>query len=499
MLPLRVFAFCLGGDASLSRRNCDFGTTCGTQPTASYEEKTWRVPPTLYSRNGLGLSLAPLTFVLPPCSPKKHDVTMNQQQSYSIVFFLFVLLLVGANLSTTLRFDRLPVFPLSSTVAPNHDSTINHQDPRTSSGILQRGGETNTNITTLETSGLSHSTTGESIAGNGNLTLLPSPERADGESSDCYFADDNTTPLPEVPSFLIAGAQKAGTSAVYYLLEQLPGLKPSITFEAHFFDQRGELGKNASALSPDDVCKAREKYLAFFEGNGSFTGEDNPISFEKTPAYLCKPAVPALIRKVTPWVKIIVMLRNPVDRAYSAYKMIRQRAKNETEVPSFEDLVRQDLRALRAKGLSIAPSMRKYALNQTTSDDFAIPPAQSQSYNTLPALLMRMLPRGMYALQLVNWIEHFSLGSTLKVVQYESFVQNRSRVLNEILDFVGARPHHLPANVLADAYGPTRGIKREVNETLSPNTRSYLEQFYKPYNAKLADLLGKEWRDVWNT
>jgi hypothetical protein len=313
---------------------------------------------------------------------------------------------------------------------------------------------------------------------------------------DCFSNFSN--PLPKVPSFIIAGAQKAGTSAIYYLLEQLPQLKPSVAFEAHFFDQRGQLDKNASALDENAVCQAREKYLQFFEYNGSFDkDEENNIAFEKTPVYLCKPEIPALVKTVTPWAKIIVILRNPIDRAYSAYRMARERSSNESSVPSFESLISLEIRMLRNRYLSKAPLMGNRFLNESTQKDFELPNnATFVERNQFLAIREKILSRGMYAQQLYNWLQHFTLGSDIKVLRYEAFVANRSKVLDEILEFVGARPHHLPLGVLQGHYRPTRGIRRNFTDPMHPLTHLYLER-YEPYNMELVGLLGEEWRNVW--
>lgn len=310
---------------------------------------------------------------------------------------------------------------------------------------------------------------------------------------DVVCSSLDNEPLPPAPSFILAGAQKAGTSALYFLLEKLPDVNPSLAFETHFFDQRGNLTRKASEMSDEEVCTARRNYLIFWENNGTFP--EGHLAFEKTPIYLCKPKIPALIKKIVPWAHVIVMLRNPIDRAYSGYKMMRERVTNETDVPSFEELVNRNIKMLRDYKQSTAPFLTKRFSSARANPDHFLLRNKPKPSNWI---FDRILTRGMYARQLVNWLEHFSLNVDIKIIQYELFLDNPSKILNEILEFVGGKPHHLSDDVLQSTYRPMRGVKRNFSEPMSTRTREYLRLFYEPYNRELAEMLGEEWNGAWN-
>lgn len=104
--------------------------------------------------------------------------------------------------------------------------------------------------------------------------------------------------------------------------------------------------------------------------------------------------------------------------------------------------------------------------------------------------------RGFYVNQVKGYMNYFPLGSSLKIIRYEHFVNNRNLVVNEILDFVGAAPHNFDADELEKQLGPI-----EVKAWYPPmnnRSRTYLKHLYKPFNDELADLLGEEWRGVWD-
>ncbi|HEX2238779.1 MAG TPA: sulfotransferase [Gammaproteobacteria bacterium] len=105
-----------------------------------------------------------------------------------------------------------------------------------------------------------------------------------------------------LPNFLIVGASRCGTTwmAKNLRLHQeifMPSIK-----ELHFFDK--------------DFGKGWEYYASFFPKEKCWHCK---AIGEATPAYLYRPEVPKLIRSGIPDVKIIVSLRNPIDRAYSHY------------------------------------------------------------------------------------------------------------------------------------------------------------------------------------
>jgi hypothetical protein len=118
--------------------------------------------------------------------------------------------------------------------------------------------------------------------------------------------------LMTMPNFLIIGAQKAGTTSLYYYLEQHPQVYMSPRKEPHFFegtemDFRGPGRKIRPVTDPGE-------YRALFDGAST-----EAAIGEASASYLYSRRSPALIRKSIPDVRLIVVLRNPADRAYSNF------------------------------------------------------------------------------------------------------------------------------------------------------------------------------------
>jgi hypothetical protein len=311
---------------------------------------------------------------------------------------------------------------------------------------------------------------------------------------------NRTVRVRKAPHFIIAGAQKSGTTALYEFLRQHPKMQASKKSEAHFFDwhypQRADKKKwledrNFSKFTSNEEyqCALQEAYGQEFEP----VLDESVIQFEKTPSYLFLTRIPKLIHDTCPWKpKIIVILRNPADRAFSQYSMgIRVNGK------SFEELVDNEIENMRSIGLSHAPPRNA---NYTDHDPgFRIPEmskartdgAHWRHYRKIFA--NNYLQRSMYITQIDNWALYFPLRESLLVVNYERFVSHPQDVYNEILSFVGAPPFTPPVGFFDVRHNANAPEQNPLPDSL----RQYLNSFFRPYNNRLADLLGEEWRNVW--
>jgi len=114
------------------------------------------------------------------------------------------------------------------------------------------------------------------------------------------------------PNFFIVGATKAGTTSLYEYLKDIPGIYMSPVKEPHYFDA-SSVPLNWIDLKP---IRNKNEYLNLFT-----SVEDQKIIGEATPAYLADPDAAQLIHEVSPKAKILMSLRDPVERAYSNYLM----------------------------------------------------------------------------------------------------------------------------------------------------------------------------------
>ena len=132
-----------------------------------------------------------------------------------------------------------------------------------------------------------------------------------------------------LPDFYIIGVQKSGTSALYDYLIQHPCIYPVRTKEIRYFDKYYKNGNNWYQVN--FPFKIHRHFVNKILGKPFVTGE-------ATERYIDHPRVPERIKKITPNAKFIVLLRNPVERAYSHWNMLKNSVKDK-ENCSFEDAV----------------------------------------------------------------------------------------------------------------------------------------------------------------
>jgi hypothetical protein len=141
-----------------------------------------------------------------------------------------------------------------------------------------------------------------------------------------------------VPDFLIVGANKGGTTSLYYYLKQHPGIFMPLLKEPNFFIYGGEQPpESAHPKGYKGQIWRFEDYLRLFEeaGEGQVAGEAS------TPYLHCHKRAISNMKKFIPrWqdLRIVMILRNPVDRAFSQYTMYRLWGVEDLE---FEEVLQQ--------------------------------------------------------------------------------------------------------------------------------------------------------------
>lgn len=116
------------------------------------------------------------------------------------------------------------------------------------------------------------------------------------------------------PNLFIAGAPRCGTSSLHAYLQGIPGIYMSRVKEPNYFS-RYVIGDDHPMVKP---IREQSEYLALFRDAG-----DARVIGEASPNYLEDPEAPALIDRTVPGAKVIVSLRDPVERLYSHYLMMR--------------------------------------------------------------------------------------------------------------------------------------------------------------------------------
>jgi len=251
-----------------------------------------------------------------------------------------------------------------------------------------------------------------------------------------------------LPDFLIIGAARSGTTSLYEYLTQHPSVIPAVGKEVYFFDKKFDKGINwYKSFFPTKISKSRlESKL-----------KRNCITGEATPRYLYHPHTPKRVFDLIPNVKLIVLLRNPIDRTYSHYQMI---SGSDKEDLSFEEAIEEEENR-------IADDMKK----METNENFYSVNFYRKSY----------LTRGIYVDQLKRWFEYFPREQFL-ILKSEDFYSKTPEVYQQVLDFLGLSKFEL------NSFKVHRVGKHSA---ISAETRKKLADYFRPYNEQLYQLLGR--------
>lgn len=135
-----------------------------------------------------------------------------------------------------------------------------------------------------------------------------------------------------LPTFIIFGTRKAGTSSLYHYLDQHPEVYMSTLKGTRFFlydPDNPEAGRKLPV-------KSLEEYMSYFAGAEKFNAK---AAGEASPSYLSSKKAALRIKATIPDVRLIASLRNPVDRMYSEYQMAMRMRSEKERVPLTMDNV----------------------------------------------------------------------------------------------------------------------------------------------------------------
>lgn len=239
------------------------------------------------------------------------------------------------------------------------------------------------------------------------------------------------------PTWLIVGAQKGGTTSLQAYLGEHPSVALPRIKEINYFNQHYQ--------------KPFAWYLGHFPVRPREPA-DEPLTGEATAQYLSHRHVPQRVADCLPDVRIVVLLRDPVTRAFSHYHHERDRNR---EALSFEGAL--DAEASRLTGEEE---------RMTRDPDYYSYPLRHFSYAW----------RGMYVDQLERWFEHFSREQFL-VLQSEALFRDPDFMYQRVLNFLGLSEYHLDGfpKYNARSYPQLREATRErlVKTFAIPNERLF--------------------------
>lgn len=270
---------------------------------------------------------------------------------------------------------------------------------------------------------------------NDRVTVLRKPLPAgQGAASACAL---RTHALP-LPRFLGIGAQKAGTTTLHHLLATHPQICVPTEKELHYFTLHADRGVewyagHFAAARPDQICG------------------------DITPYYLFHPEAPRRIRDLLPKVKLVVLLRDPVERALSGYFHAHRLGLE--SLPIEEAFAREEERLAGAAAELVAPGGRHFS-------------HQEHSY----------LARSRYDEQLARYSDLFSPDQLL-VLRSEDLFTEPSAAWRQLLAFLELEQHSLPQELPhanrggAESAGVEARLRDRLRSLLGP-TYDALERAY---------------------
>ena len=244
-----------------------------------------------------------------------------------------------------------------------------------------------------------------------------------------------------LPNFLIVGAARSGTTTLYSHLKDHPDVYLPVNKrpEPHFFLKAAEYIQG----------------LAYYEQRYFSACRNQKAVGEASTSYLFGPDVPKRIRSSLPDVKLICILRDPVERAFSSYW---HTVKSGLETLSFDEAI-------------VREAQRKDETAGTAFEEIA-PFAYAE--------------RGLYYCQLSRWLSEFPR-SQMKIVIFDDFVADPIKILREVAGFLDVSPEGLPK----------RGVEMEnksvpAEARMLPATRRMLIESLREDVDALGQLLDRD-------
>ncbi|KGD61205.1 sulfotransferase [Alcanivorax jadensis T9] len=261
------------------------------------------------------------------------------------------------------------------------------------------------------------------------------------------------------PDFIIVGAQKSGTSSLFNYLNKSPEMIGSTIKELHYFDRE------------DNFKKGDVWYESHFLRMPGKKG----LFFEASPSYLARECVPQRIASYKSDIKIIVLLREPISRAYSAWNMYRYLSE-EGKIPAStrkDHIGRSESPVYSVFFKNGCPSFSDYI-------DYELDLIKQGDGDEEPSVLRR----GIYKPQLERYARIFGRENML-VIGFNELKVDSEAVVKKCHDFLG-----VPYTSLGS--GQTRKIQNKKPYTSSINDRDIqiLEDFYARPNSELKEWLG---------
>ncbi|MFX1501113.1 MAG: sulfotransferase [Promethearchaeota archaeon] len=258
-----------------------------------------------------------------------------------------------------------------------------------------------------------------------------------------------TSPCRVLPDFIIIGASRSGTTSFYNYLIDHPYIEPAVYKEVRFFWAYFNRGVNYyKKFFPTVFHKIYHKYVL----------RKGFLTFETSPYYMYHPHAVKRIYSMLPNVKLIIILRNPIDRAFSQYNGM---VSSGYEKLTFEEAIKIEEKRLEGELEKIINNEFYYSFNH-----------RQLSY----------LTSGIYIDQ-IKKIREFFPKEQILIINSEEFFNNPPKILKEVFKFLNIPDHRIREY--------KKYHSKTLNKKINAKTRNYLIDYFKLYNQQLYKYLGR--------
>lgn len=309
-----------------------------------------------------------------------------------------------------------------------------------------------------------------------------------------------------LPSFFLAGFSKCGTTTVNLILNRMEGIVPAEMKEIHWWGS-GPLG--LEGRSPEFYHHAVTVYLLNFlsashrveSHKGSLTFDASPSTLVRSPFVLDNQeycAIPAIMSRVLPNAKFIVLLRNPVERVYSHFfQMCTSSRGPGTNITNWPKDVRVNPAGFFHQEVVTDVSYFNECLMQHSS--FECINAMKKRRSGCESVTYK-LTMGLYYIHIKKWLQFYSREQFL-FLRLEDLSREPHTFLSQITNFLGTYSvSQKVAKKLSSIHSNRKKIseaRTDVELMMRKESKELLENFYRPYNRLLVEFIGDK-RFLWD-
>lgn len=389
-------------------------------------------------------------------------------------------------------YPTLPPTALPTGLPTRAPSPVLRQTPVPGNGVPTFGASDPTVVLPTAGGRPSPSQPSASSATNFSYPIIPAPDMSDAAqtfvdrwcelgATDWYPSGDNAWKM-RAPAFLIPGTKYGGIYALTNLLSGHPQIIPPTNGdETRFFLEPTFSEKYVKPNEKTIVMQARERLYAQSYAGSDFRNAPGSISYDATAGYLFRSNVlPRRLLCTLPWVKMVVILRDPVKRLYQHY-IASKRDKHLTL--TLEEWIEKDFDLMRKSGLITNATNPVSLAKKANKTGENVAWYQYQHFS-----LDGPVGRSLYDIQLRQWFQALqAIGRDPKksvlIVLAEDFIKDPTMEFARILKWLKLSAFTPPS------LDVIRVLANENLDGMAGKTKKRLETFFEPYGKRLEDLL----------